>query len=127
MGPGQVTRAPAAGVKAKGLEMRTYSGRGLEQRQVGNGSRDEPTLGQHASKESQTLTGLSAGSPRLEMFIQEGVNCSVQEQGLWSQTAGFKSCLPPFPTLTLDKPTNLLCLAFLICKMGIIMLLMALS
>lgn len=68
-GPRQVTTAQAAVVKDKGLEKQAYSGRGLEQRQAGSGSRDEPTLGQQASEESQTLTGLSAVSPRLEVFF----------------------------------------------------------
>lgn len=54
---------------------RVCSGRGLDQTQVG--SRYEPTLGQQASKESQTLTRLSTGSHRLETFVWERGNCRV--------------------------------------------------
>lgn len=69
VGPGQVITAQAAVVKDKGLVKQAYSGRGLEKRWAGCGSRDDPTLGQLASKEFQTLTGLGAYSPRLEVFI----------------------------------------------------------
>lgn len=40
---------------------------GPDQRQVG--SREEPTLDQQASEVSQTPTGLSADSHRLEKFV----------------------------------------------------------